>query len=261
MEENQNTNNMENNQEFDQFKYLKDQLKYLGFGEDEKLHHDLEAGINSTEQKFEIQTKSDKALPWNMVDFTLKFSKSEQGGVFFNSYDANLHNQKGEDVTQNFKVSKENTFTAKEAINLLEGRSVKIEFTNPKTEQKEDAFVRLNLKDEKNQYGNYNYQTFYKNYGVDTQKIVENSNLIFDKPEWKDDAIKSLEKGNIVKVKFELENNIINGKAYLNPQYKTLNLYDADMNRINTNKPIQGLEQDNGQDKANVRQQSASRGI
>ncbi|WP_068597374.1 hypothetical protein ACF3NR_07995 [Vaginella massiliensis] len=119
----------------------------------------------------------------------------------------------------------------------------------------------MNLKEEKNEFGNYNYQTFYKNYGVDTQKIVENSNLIFDKPEWKDDAIKSLEKGNIVKVKFELDDNVIEGKAFLNPQYKTLNLYDADMNRINTNKPIQGLEQDNGQDKANVRQQSASRGI
>jgi hypothetical protein len=38
---------------------------------------------------------------------------------------------------------------------------------------------------------------------VETDKIVEKSNLIFDKPEYKENTIKSLEKGNIVKVKFE----------------------------------------------------------
>ncbi|ADX67582.1 hypothetical protein [Weeksella virosa] len=36
---------MENNHNFNQLEYLKNQLKYLIFGEDEKLHHDLESGI------------------------------------------------------------------------------------------------------------------------------------------------------------------------------------------------------------------------
>jgi hypothetical protein len=87
---------------------------------------------------------------------------------------------------------------------------------------------------------------------------VEKSNLVFDKPEYKDNVIKSLEKGNVVKVKFELDDKVIEGKAVLNPQYKNLNLYDNDMNRINTNKPIQGLENENGQQKSNVREQSIS---
>ena len=255
---NQNPNIMENN--FDQEKYLKDQLKYLGFGEGEKLHKDLADGINSAEKNFEIKTTTDKALPGNEVNFTLKFSKSEQGGVFFNSYDAALKNDKV-DILQNFKVNKDNSFTAKEAINLLEGRSVKIEFNNPKTEQKETAFVKLDLAKEKNQYGNYDFLSFHQNYGVDTKEIVEKSNLVFDKPEYKDNVIKSLEKGNVVKVKFELDDKVIEGKAVLNPQYKNLNLYDNDMNRINTNKPIQGLENENGQQKSNVREQSISRGI
>ena len=255
---NQNPNIMENN--FDQEKYLKDQLKYLGFGEGEKLHKDLADGINSAEKNFEIKTTTDKALPGNEVNFTLKFSKSEQGGVFFNSYDAALKNDKV-DILQNFKVNKDNSFTAKEAINLLEGRAVKIEFNNPKTEQKETAFVKLDLAKEKNQYGNYDFQSFHQNYGVDTKEIVEKSNLVFDKPEYKDNVIKSLEKGNVVKVKFELDDKVIEGKAVLNPQYKNLNLYDNDMNRINTNKPIQGLGNENGQQKSNVREQSISRGI
>lgn len=248
-------------QEFDQVQYLKDQLKYLGFGEDAKLHKDLEKGMNSKKQQFEIKTTSDKTLPGNKADFTLHYNKTEKGGVFLNSYDANLTNEKGDSISQNFRVSREDSFTAKEAVNLLEGRSVKIEFDNPKTKEREPAFVKLNFEEEKNQYGNYTFQTFYKNYGVDTVKIVENSNLIFDKPEYRENTIKSLEKGNIVKVKFEQDGNVIEGKAVLNPQYKNLSLYDNDMNRINTNKPLENLDQDNKHDKNNVREQSKSRNI
>ncbi len=256
---NQNPNIMETQKEFDQVQYLKDQMKYLGFGEGEKLHKDLEKGIKSTKQEFEIKTTSDKTLPENKVDFTLKFNKTESGGVFLNSYNATLKNKKDESMSHEFYVNKENTFTAKEAVNLLEGRTVKIEFTNPKTEQLEPAFVKLNFDEPKTEKGNYNFQNFYKNYGVDTAQIVEKSKLIFDKPEWKESTIKSLEKGNIVKVKFELDDKVVEGKAVLNPQYKNLNLYDSDMNRINTNKPLEGLEQDNKHEKNNVKEQSIKR--
>lgn len=256
---NQNPNIMETTKEFDQVQYLKDQLKYLGFGEDSTLHEDLEKGIESPKQQFEIKAVSDKVLPGNTVDFVLKFNKSENGGVFFNSYLATLKNEKNESFSHNFYVSKENTFTAKEAVNLLEGRSVKIEFHNPKTDQMEPAFVKLDFKEPKTEKGNYNFQNFYKNYGIDTAEIVEKSNLVFDKPEYKENTIKSLEKGNVVKVKFELEDGIVEGKAVLNPQYKNLNLYDMEMNRINTNKPLQGLEDEREHDKANVREQSIKR--
>ena len=258
---NKNPNSMETQKDFDQTQYLKAQLRYLGFGEDEKLHKDLEKGINSKNQQFEIKTTSDKTLPGNKIDYTLNYNKTEKGGIFLNSYDANLTNEKGESVSQNFRVSKDNSYTAKEAINLLEGRSVKIEFDNPKSNEREPAFVKLNFGEEKNQWGNYNFQVFYKKYGVNAADIVEKSNLVFDKPEFKADTIKSLEKGNVVKVKFEIEDKIIEGKAVLNPQNRNLNLYDNDMTRINTNEPIKGLEADNDQEKNNVKEQSKSRGI
>ncbi|NMR35312.1 hypothetical protein HIO71_14085 [Chryseobacterium aquaticum] len=256
---NQNPHIMETHQDFDQVKYLKDQVKYLGFGEDEKLHKDLEKGINSKKQEFEIKTTSDKTLPENKVDFTLKFNKSESGGVFLNSYNAKLTNNKNEELSHNFPVSLDNSFTAKEAVNLLEGRSVKIEFLNPKSEQVEPAFVQFNFNEPKTEKGNYYFQNFYKNYGVDTAKIVEKSNLVFDKPEWKESAIKSLEKGNVLKVKYKENDQVIEGKAVLDPQNRNLKLYDNDMNRLNTNKPLEGLEQDNKHDKANVREQSIKR--
>ena len=256
---NQTPNIMETQKEFDQVEYLKNQMKYLGFGEGEKLHKDLEKGIKSKNQQFEIKTTSDKSLPENKVDFTLKFNKTDSGGIFLNSYNAKLTNEKNEEISHNFPVNRENTFTAKEAINLLEGRSVKIEFHNPKSDQQETAFVKFNFEEPKTEKGNYLFQNFYKNYGVETDKIVEKSNLIFDKPEYKENTIKSLEKGNIVKVKFEQDDKIIEGKAILNPQNRNLKLYDSDMNRINTNKPLEGLEQDNKHEKNNVKEQSIKR--
>ena len=256
---NQTPNIMETQKEFDQVEYLKNQLKYLGFGEGEKLHKDLEKGIKSKNQQFEIKTTSDKALPENKVDFTLKFNKTDSGGIFLNSYNAKLTNEKNEEISHNFPVNRENTFTAKEAINLLEGRSVKIEFHNPKSDQQETAFVQFNFDEPKTEKGNYLFQNFYKNYGVETDKIVEKSNLIFDKPEYKENTIKSLEKGNVVKVKFEQEDKVIEGKAILNPQNRNLKLYDSDMNRINTNKPLEGIEQDNKHEKSNVKEQSIKR--
>ena len=256
---NQPPNIMETQKEFDQVKYLKNQMKYLGFGEGEKLHKDLEKGIKSKNQQFEIKTTSDKALPENKVDFTLKFNKTDSGGIFLNSYNAKLTNEKNEEISHNFPVNRENTFTAKEAINLLEGRSVKIEFHNPKSDQQENAFVQFNFDEPKTEKGNYLFQNFYKNYGVETDKIVEKSNLIFDKPEYKENTIKSLEKGNIVKVKFEKDDKVIEGKAILNPQNRNLKLYDSDMNRINTNKPLEGIEQDNKHEKSNVKEQSIKR--
>lgn len=256
---NQNPNIMDTKKEFDQLKYLKDQLKYLGFGEDEKLHKDLETGINSKKQEFEIKSTSDKTLPENKVDFILKFNKSEGGGVFLNSYNAKLTNYKSEEISHNFPISKESSFTAKEAINLLEGRSVKIEFLNPKSQQVEPAFVQFNFNEPKTEKGNYYFQNFYKNYGVDTAKIIEKSNLVFDQPEWKENAIRSLEKGNILKVKFKENDQIVEGKAVLDPQNRNLKLYDKDMNRINTNKPVGGIEQNNNHYGDNVREQSIKR--
>ena len=62
-------------------------------------------------------------------------------------------------------------------------------------------------------------------------------------------------------MKFSHEDEAMEGKAILNPQYKSLNLYDSEMNRINTNKPFQDIEQENKHEKGNAREHSASRGI
>lgn len=234
--------------------HLNNQMKYLGLGD----HHReaIQKGIDSKDKSFQIHTTSDRVMEGNKVDFTANFNKSEKGGVFLNSYDTRLITQDGEERMHNFRLN----FTAKEAINLLEGRAVKTEFINSKTNEPFESFVKLKFNEPKNEYGNYKME-FHKANEIDTAKIVELSGLKFEKEEYRDNVIKSLEKGNITNVKFTHEGNEIEGKAVLNPQYKNLNLYDKSMNRLNTNKPLQGLEQDNSHEKNNVRQQNISRSL
>ena len=71
---------------------------------------------------------------------------------------------------------------------------MKIEFHNPKSDQQETAFVQFNFDEPKTEKRKLLFQNFYKNYGVETDKIVEKSNLIFDKPEYKENTIKSLKR-------------------------------------------------------------------
>ncbi|RYX99169.1 MAG: hypothetical protein EOO34_00830 [Cyanobacteriota bacterium] len=146
------------------FDYLKDQVKFLGFGEDENLQEKLKSHVYSDAKEFSISTSSDKTSFQNKASFELHFNRSaEPTNVFFNKFDARLTNEKRDvDLVHTFAV-KNNGFTAKQAINLLEGRSVKTEITNPNTKEKETAFVKLKLNEEKNDNGNFKLQVYNKN--------------------------------------------------------------------------------------------------
>ena len=253
--------------QFTQLNYLKNQVKYLGMGESEKLHKDLENAILSPDKDVNVQVEynnPDKLMKGNTISFNLHIGKGEQGGVFLNSYTANLTMKNGEERTQSFKVQKENNITAKEAINLLEGRAVKIEHDKVDKETGEisrtESFIKLKLKDEKTQYGNYKYEWYNKGYGVDVDDIMKKSNLVFADDTQRERTKKHLEKGNITEVSFVHDKKEIKGFAVLNPQYKQLNLYDNGMNRLNTNKPIQKPEVENNQKNEIVKEQQISRG-
>lgn len=253
--------------QFTQLNYLKNQVKYLGMGESEKLHKDLENAILSPDKNVDVKVEynnPDKLMKGNTISFDLHIGKGEQGGVFLNSYTANLTMKNGEERTQSFKVQKENNITAKEAINLLEGRAVKIEHDRVDKETGEisrtESFIKLKLKDEKTEYGNYKYEWYNKGYGVDVDDIMKKSNLVFADDTQRERTKKHLEKGNITEVSFVHDKKEIKGFAVLNPQYKQLNLYDGTMNRLNTNKPLQKPELENNQKNEIVKEQHISRG-
>ena len=262
-----NVNNEEEKLEQDinkikKVEFLKNQMKYLGFGESEKLHQDLMKGINSEEAKFNIATTSDRVMTGNKVEFQLHFNKTDKGGIFLNSYEAKLTTKQGEERSHTFKVQKSNNVTAKEAINLLEGRAVKIEKTNINEETGEitndSAFIKLKLREPKTDYNNYKFEMYSKNYGVDVENIMEKANLVFTNDTQRERVKQNLEKGNVTNVTFQHDKKVIEGFAVLNPQWKMLNLYDEKMNRVNSNKLTQTNELQDNQ-KNNVREQHISR--
>jgi len=253
--------------QFTQLNYLKNQVKYLGLGEDPKLHKDLENAILSPVDKTTVRVEynhPDKLMKGNTATFDLNIAKTEQGGVFLNSYRANLTTKNGEERSQTFKVQKENSVTAKEAINLLEGRSVKIEHDVVDKETGElsrtESFIKLNIKEPKTDYGNYKYEWYNKNaYGVDIDNIMQKSNLTFANDIERERTKKHLEKGNITQVTFQQENRQIQGFAVLNPQWKMLNLYDSAMNRVTIQNQLVKPEVTQAQQKNNVPEHSISR--
>ena len=86
---------------------------------------------------------------------------------------------------------------------------------------------------------------------------MDKSNLVFGNEKHKEITQKSLEKGNIVSVKFEQNNKVTEGKAVLNPQYKMLNLYDNKMKRVNSNE--QAFQKDHSETNEVKNQQNYSR--
>lgn len=254
-------------QQSKQLNYLKNQVKYLGLGEDPKLHKDLENAILSPETKVTVRAEynyPDRLMKGNTASFDLNLTKTEQGGVFLNSYRANLTTKNSEERSQTFKVQKENNITAKEAINLLEGRSVKIEHdvVNKETGElsRTESFIKLNMKEPKTDYGNYKYEWYNKNaYGVDVDNIMQKSNLTFADDTERERTKKHLEKGNITQVTFQHENRQVQGFAVLNPQWKNLNLYDSAMNRVTTQNQLVKPEVTQPQQKNNVPEHSISR--
>ncbi|MCT2410002.1 hypothetical protein NZD88_20800 [Chryseobacterium antibioticum] len=243
------------------FNYLKDQMKFLGFGVEEKLHLELANKINLGENNFVIKQGTEmNHFKSNEITFLLSFNKSkETENVFLNSYLVSLENkEKDQNVSYNVDLKKV-PFSAKEAVNLIEGRSVRTEI-NLKNGQKEDIFVKIDFQNP-NENGEFNLNKFFQNYGVNTAEILKKSNVLIANDEIHNKLIRSLEKGNVVPVLIKNSQGTEKLNAVLNPQYKTLNLYDFKMQRLNTSQSMGSTIASEKKDIENNVQQSTQRKI
>lgn len=243
-----------------QMNYLAKQMMYLGFALSNDQKTTLEDKIKSNDKSFSMDFTSDKTNFGNKMDYKINFNRGDKGGVFLNNYETTLTKKNGDVLTHKFAVNQQNNITAKEALNLMEGRAVKTQLANKENGELSPAFIKLNF-NEKTDYGNFKIEVYNENYGVNTAKIVDKSPLKFEKEEYRENTIKALEKGNIVKAKMEIDSKESKGFAVLNPQYKMINLYDQNMRRINTNKPDLSIDNSQAQDKARIKQHSISRGV
>lgn len=220
----QNTNLM--NQK--NFEYLKDQVKFTGFGEG--LENELKERMQKNTPKFMLLHQG--SFGKNETVSTLHFRKSDQSDMyFFNKYDLTLKQEnKAEPMSQTFYLNKGNSVTLKEAYNLMNGRAVNKDLTN-KEGQIYNAWIQLDMKNSE-QNGNFKIKQFHQNYGFDLEKALSKLSIKeLSNEQDKTALINSLQKGNRQAVTFSQNGNEQRQYIEANPQFKSINIYDVNMNR------------------------------
>ncbi|MDR6845564.1 hypothetical protein [Flavobacterium granuli] len=213
------------------FEYLKDQIKFTGFGEgmENALKEKIEKGETEFTLNHNVKYGNDT------VSAILNFKKSDQSEMyFFNSFKITLEKEQSKEaLSQTFYINKDNNITAKEAYNLMEGRSVNKDLKN-KDGELYNAWIKMNFKEEADDKGNFKLNHYHQNYGYDLEASLGKHPIKeLENEKYKGDLLNSLKKGNVQSVTFVIDG--IDKKQYVeaNPHFKTVNVYDAGLQRIN----------------------------
>jgi hypothetical protein len=218
-----------NEQNFD---YLRNQLKYTGFGD--LLQRELRAKMSGNPPQTDFTILFRAEIGDDPVETVLQFRKSENAELyFFNRFSLQIKNGQGtEPHIQSFRIGRENNITLKEAYNLLKGRSVYKE-VHPKEGEKYHAWLQLNFK-ETNEHGNFKIRQYHPNYGFDLKQVLERFEIKeLENPETNQSLIRSLEKGNRQAVSIRYEGKEEKMFIEASPQYKSVNIYNNRQLRIN----------------------------
>ena len=221
------------------YEYLAEQLKRTGFGD--TLNDDLREQMQKQNAEFTLNLQ--KTYGTDNVSAALHFKKSSESDMyFFNRYDLELKKQNNENaVRQTFYPNR--GITLKEGYNLLDGRAVHKTLTN-KQEEKYNAWLQLDFKNI-TQSGNYEMKQFHQNYGFDLESTLSKYPIKeLENEKYKEALIKSLERGNLQSATFQ-----INGKEekiFITPNltFKTLNAYNAGMQKISLTELMQRNKQE-----------------
>jgi len=212
------------------YDYLKNQIKYTGFGEG--LQNELKEKIEK--QTPEFQLYHSQKFGKDEVSATLHFKKSNESEMyFFNRYDTALKTEKdAEAMRQTFYINKESNITLKEAYNLMNGRSVNKDLTT-KEGEKYNAWVQMDFKETDN-IGNFKMKQFHQNYGYNLEQALSKLPI----KELSTDADKaalmlSLQKGNRQAATFVQDGKEQKQYIEANPQFKSVTVYDGNMQRVN----------------------------
>jgi hypothetical protein len=211
------------------FEYLRDQVKYTGFGEG--LESQLKDNMQRQAPEFALQHQG--TFGKDETTSALHFKKSPNSDMyFFNSYLVSLKkDEQAEKLNQSFYIEKNNNITLKEAFNLMHGRAVNKDLTN-KEGQLYNAWMQLDFKNTDN-IGNYKLKQFHQNYGFELEKTLSKLPIKeLGNEQDKTRLVESLQKGNLQSVTF-LENGS-EQRRYIeaNPQFKSVTVYDENAKRI-----------------------------
>ncbi|MBN7817468.1 hypothetical protein [Algoriphagus pacificus] len=231
---------------------LQDRLKYSGFGE--TMNKELEKQIKAKKNDFVLDMG--KEVGDKKLDYSLHFRRSDEGKYYYNGFDAKLTLSDGKEQTHRFYQNQ--GISAKEALNLLEGRAVFKSLFN-KEGERYNAWLQLELgsKDEK---GQHPVTQYHQNYGFKLEKAVSELPLRnMNSPEQLDLLLYSLKKGNRHEV--DLEGNDSRFLLEANPKYKTMNVYDLSGKRIKSSVLKEVQEQVKGEAKKDSQTKNRSKGM
>lgn len=211
------------------FEYLRDQVKYTGFGES------LESALKENMQKQtpQFQLTHSARFGNDELSATLHFKRSEQTDMyFFNRYQVSWTPEQAKDkMEQTFYINKEGSITLKEAYNLMNGRAVNKDLAG-KEGQLYNAWLQMDFK-EADRHGNYPLKQYHQNYGFDLEKeLAKHPVKELTNEQDKARLMESLQKGNRQAVTFVKEGGEQRGFLEANPRFKTLNVYDSSMQRV-----------------------------
>jgi hypothetical protein len=169
--------------------YLQKQLLNMGFGE--KLNEELEKNVKSGKKEFTLTT--DQEYNKQAVDYTLHYKAGDNNEMyFFNKYDASLREK---DMQHTFFINKGSGITAKEAYNLMDGRSVHKQLENLENE-KYKAWIIID-KEHKADNGNFKLRTFSDGWNYKPERAIDKLDIVGINEEGaREKLMKSLEKGN-----------------------------------------------------------------
>jgi hypothetical protein len=213
--------------------FVKKQIKFSGL-ENKETANEIEKLENSKKNDYSYKINGLRGNFGNEVEHQLNFKKAENGKVFFNSFDTQIKNKDNYKNKQTFPI-KYKGITAKQSVNLLEGRSVLTTIKDFQNNKNMEAFVKLKLDDEKNKYDNFKMDITPKE-NVNVNNTLVGSKIKFENDDQKNKAIKSLEKGNITRVNYE---NGQKGLTVLNPKENKLNLYDENFKSLKFKETLQ----------------------
>jgi hypothetical protein len=215
------------------FEFLRDGLKFMGFGE--TMNAELENKIKKQPAEFQLNFTGDFKKPdgADKVEYRLDFKKSDKTDMyFFNRYHATLKNDDpAKDRTQTFYINKNTGVTAKEAYNLLSGRSVNKDLLK-KDGEPFNAWLQIDFTD-KDKNNNFTMKQFIDRYGYDLPKTLDAQPIKeLGDAQQRERILKSLEKGNTVQVTFSRDGKELPRHIEANPQFKSLNVYDEKMQKV-----------------------------
>ncbi|MFA0960294.1 hypothetical protein AB9P05_00660 [Roseivirga sp. BDSF3-8] len=208
------------------YNHLTDQLKYSGF--EDKLNEPLKKGMEADKKALVLNL--DLRINEDRVDFKVHFRKSDsEDKYYFNKFDATLTKGNSDVKGPEHTFYRNQGVSAKEAYNMLEGRSAFKNLYN-KEGQSYQAWIQIDFS-QKDDKGRHPVNQYHQNYGFNLSKELDKLPVkeVSD-PQQREKLEYSLRKGNRHTVEHAQTGDIYHIEA--NPRFKSVNVYDKNDAKI-----------------------------